>query len=958
MNGQITEIEAKNLISNVQGLMAKIEKIATKYVYIYKDNITRFAEKIKDIAIIEELQKIPVEEVNKDKSGIRTKCLRDAGYNNMAELYMAAEWELSNIKGIGDSVAKTIKEKTRDIALKVRNEAKIKLSIDNKTREATQLVINLSKYKNCIKYVNECEKFILNSGKAIYDLIDEIKPITGATSYVFDAQRKNANEAYIKLNAIFNPNLISQFNNLFAKIDSIACINSVYAWDDFAKNAAEFNGILQDLFPELIENENSIYGLPENLAKEIQDHKIDLTGMNSKLRKYQELGVKYILHQEKALLGDEMGLGKTVQAIASMVSLRNSGDTHFMVVCPAGVLINWCREIVLHSDLTAIKLHGPNKKKLYNKWLENGGVAVTTYESLSEFMLRRQFKFSLLVVDEAHYIKNPEAKRTRKVEELSQYAKGLLFMTGTALENRVYEMLDIISMLRPDIAKEAHDIAFMHTAQQFREKISPVYYRRKRNDVLNELPEKIEIKEWCEMTEKEEYLYEEAILGKHYMDARRVSWNLDDLAESSKAKRLKEIIDQAEDEGRKILVFSFFRETVKKVSEMFNRRCVGTITGEVSSEKRQAIIDKFEVAPAGTILVSQIQAGGVGLNIQTASVVVICEPQLKPSIENQAISRVYRMGQARTVSVHRLLCENSIDERITTMLEEKQDIFDAFADKSEAAIALNGVGDDVAATLVIDDTTFARIIDDETKRIQEKRAQLVLDLDEMSKKTTQNITAPTNNNVNAQADNQAESSDNVKTKEDEYDSLLNMSYSNTVSYLLNKYGIVQGDYYENDELTIENKNISRKDDGLICHHISEINNTLVGEANYGKRFPKEEHESTNLVYCNVIEHFLLHSKIAEESLNTDLDRAKVAYISSALVNIARQINSVFNGSMPSLDVNVNIADVEKSYEFYVKALSKLWITVKDNEIYSKVLEKQSLATDRNGTVNKQIYTSI
>ena len=101
--------------------------------------------------------------------------------------------------------------------------------------------------------------------------------------------------------------------------------------------------------------------------------------------------------------------------------------------------------------------------------------------------------------------------------------------------------------------------------------------------------------------------------------------------------------------------------------------------------RRQEIIDSFDKAPAGSVLLAQIQSGGTGLNIQSASVVVICEPQFKPSIENQAISRAYRMGQARNVLVYRLLCVNTIDEKITELLEHKQDIFNAFADKSVAA---------------------------------------------------------------------------------------------------------------------------------------------------------------------------------------------------------------------------------------------------------------------------------
>ena len=108
------------------------------------------------------------------------------------------------------------------------------------------------------------------------------------------------------------------------------------------------------------------------------------------------------------------------------------------------------------------------------------------------------------------------------------------------------------------------------------------------------------------------------------------------------------------------------------------------ITGAVPPEDRQAMIDEFAKAPFGSALVCQVQAGGTGLNIQCASVIIFCEPQLKPSIEQQAIGRAYRMGQVRDVMVHRLLCEDTIDERILDILQEKQIQFDHFADESQA----------------------------------------------------------------------------------------------------------------------------------------------------------------------------------------------------------------------------------------------------------------------------------
>lgn len=117
-----------------------------------------------------------------------------------------------------------------------------------------------------------------------------------------------------------------------------------------------------------------------------------------------------------------------------MVSLRNTGATHFVVLCPASVIINWCREIGKFSKLRAIKVHGSSRLSALDEWIRMGGVAVTTYETTAYFKLPDDFKFSMLVVDEAHYIKNPDANRSINTRAICAHAQRLLFMTGTALE--------------------------------------------------------------------------------------------------------------------------------------------------------------------------------------------------------------------------------------------------------------------------------------------------------------------------------------------------------------------------------------------------------------------------------------------------------------------------------------------------------------------------------------------
>ena len=255
-------------------------------------------------------------------------------------------------------------------------------------------------------------------------------------------------------------------------------------------------------------------------------------------------------------------------------------------------------------------------------------------------------------------------------------------MTGTPLENRVDEMCFIISCLRPDIAGEIKEMKYISSAPQFREKLAPVYLRRTRDNVLSELPALIEKEQWVEMTAEEWKCYMLSVMSENFMAMRQVSWDVPDLTRSSKAKRLLELCEEAKEDGRKVIVFSFFRETIRAAQQVLGERALEPITGSVSAQKRQEIVDEFTLAGDGAVLICQVQAGGTGLNIQAASVIIFCEPQIKPSIENQAISRAYRMGQIRTVMVHRLLCDNTVDERILELLREKQEQFDLFAEES------------------------------------------------------------------------------------------------------------------------------------------------------------------------------------------------------------------------------------------------------------------------------------
>lgn len=706
-----TPQEAQRVIEAHKKLLSLLETAAMAGGGLKADVLSAVGSMVEK-EVVRMLESVPVEELNRDKRGIRTKVLRDNGYDTMAKVFTASERRITAISGIGPESAREIKQVAKEWAERIREDARIRISADDKCRQATRLVHALYVYKESMDDVNACRSAVRAHRDRIWEAIAALQPGLKGLGWILvpRVQKRAAEDAYEFLASMLRGSYATEAKAHLTELEKIGGSKPAAAWKDFGRDPIGFFVALEELCPGVLGTEDGKYGLPEELAEEIDGEEASLEGLKCTLRRYQLWGVKYILHQKKVLLGDEMGLGKTIQAIAAMVSLRNQGATHFLVICPASVLANWCREIRKHSDLEPVKIHGDRKEEAMLLWIEEGGVAVTTYETTLILDLPEQFRFEMLVVDEAHYIKNPEAQRTRRARRLCGYCGRLLFMTGTALENRVAEMIELITILNPGVAEQVRKIAFMSTAPQFREKVAPVYYRRKRDDVLTELPELIESREWCSMTEEETAIYEETVLNGSFMEARRLSWNVPDLSRSTKARRLLEIVEEAKEEDRKVIVFTFFLENIRRIRELLGDRCVDAITGSVSPQRRQEIIDDFEKAPAGTVLVSQIQSGGTGLNIQAASVVVICEPQFKPSIENQAISRAYRMGQSRNVLVYRLLCEDTLDERISDLLEEKQMIFDAFADESVAA----------AESLELDERTFGTIMAEEVERIRGK----------------------------------------------------------------------------------------------------------------------------------------------------------------------------------------------------------------------------------------------
>ncbi len=465
----------------------------------------------------------------------------------------------------------------------------------------------------------------------------------------------------------------------------------VAAWVDFELRSAEYYSLLAEIAGRSPDAAAAEGFLPDGVAERVRRQQLDDTHRRVSLRGYQSFGARFALAQRKVILGDEMGLGKTIQAIAALSHLAAEGQSHFMVVCPASVLINWTREIEARSKLRVRCLHGPDRQEAFADWKGRGGVAVTTFDALRGFPTPGGGEIGMLVVDEAHYVKNPKTRRAQAVTEWSGRCDRVLFMTGTPMENRVSEFRSLVTILQPDLAAAVGDRDGVAGSKAFRKAVAPVYLRRNQQDVLTELPALQHTDEWEELSASDEAAYRGAVRSGNFMAMRRAAYAHPE--KSAKLNRLREIVEDAAENGLKVVVFSNFRDVLGVVKDSLEAapgpggggRGFGPLSGNVPPARRQQVVDEFAAAPGHAVLVAQIEAAGVGLNMQAASVVIICEPQVKPTIENQAVARAHRMGQVRPVRVHRLLATHGVDERLVRMLKNKSRLFDAYARRSAVA---------------------------------------------------------------------------------------------------------------------------------------------------------------------------------------------------------------------------------------------------------------------------------
>lgn len=611
---------------------------------------------------------IPVERLKDATSGqLRITALLDAGIRNVQQVLDQTS-RIRSLSGVGETTGNRMVGAARTIWQTTLDEMPVRIDIKNRSQATTKLLKAMRAWDAARS---------IRSATADLAAADAVRPLLQSldskTSHVvLIPQARTVVELRTALAAV---------ERRGAVLDGADGAAGGDPWEDFIARPADYYAMLAELGFLADDAEKSQGDLPTEIVEAIRELKLDTSHLKASLRGYQSFGARFAIVQRKVVIGDEMGLGKTVESLAVLTHLRAKGSSHFLVVCPAAVVTNWVREVQAKSDLRAYRLHGPGRDDALKSWIRNGGVAVTTYDTLGwlEGGIPERTGLACVVLDEAHYIKNPDAQRTRRSTVLIRRSERAVLLTGTPLENRIEEFRNLVGYLRPDLSINASEIA----PRQFRKQVAPAYLRRNQEDVLTELPERFEVDEWMPMSTADEKHYRAAVFEGNFMAMRQAALRAG--SKSEKMQRLIDIVQEAEDNERKVLVFSYFRDVLDEVAAVLPGKVFGPLTGSVPAAKRQSMVDEFSQARHGAVLIAQIVAGGVGLNIQSASVVVICEPQLKPTTEWQAIGRSHRMGQLESVQVHRLLSEEGVDQRIIEILARKNQLFAEFARVSETA---------------------------------------------------------------------------------------------------------------------------------------------------------------------------------------------------------------------------------------------------------------------------------
>ncbi|WP_233860319.1 DEAD/DEAH box helicase [Paraburkholderia sp. HD33-4] len=444
--------------------------------------------------------------------------------------------------------------------------------------------------------------------------------------------------------------------------------------------------------------------------------------LKARLRPYQQAGVRWLYLLTRlglgACLADDMGLGKTMQVLSLLLVLkRESAEARpSLLVAPASLLANWAAEAQRFAPGLRLLIAHPSVMQAADLRLLDAArladidLVVTSFGSLLRQPVLGTIQWRVAIVDEAQAIKNPGAKQTRQVKQL--HAQSRIALTGTPVENRLSDLWSIFDFTHPGLLGSdkvfANFTRRLAKAEHFgplRTLVRPYILRRLKTDkrVIDDLPDKTELKAWCHLSPSQAALYQRAVkdLAAALEDAEGIgrkgvvlsflmrfkqicnhpsqwlgdaAWKAED---SGKFARLRELAEVIAAKQEKVLVFTQFRETTEPLAaflgSIFGREGL-VLHGGTPVARRRELVKRFQDDQLIPFFVLSLKAGGAGLNLTAASHVIHFDRWWNPAVENQATDRAFRIGQQKNVLVHKFICRGTIEDRIEQLIEAKQQL--------------------------------------------------------------------------------------------------------------------------------------------------------------------------------------------------------------------------------------------------------------------------------------------
>ncbi|MGG3564333.1 DEAD/DEAH box helicase [Neobacillus rhizosphaerae] len=468
----------------------------------------------------------------------------------------------------------------------------------------------------------------------------------------------------------------------------------------------------------------------EESFRQFQDHlmnpgQLDFevpTSLAHILKEYQKLGYKWMKtlahYGFGGILADDMGLGKTIQSLAYIVSelpeIRKSKEP-VLIVCPASLTYNWLSEIRKFApELVAIVVDGDKaeRSELFKR-IANVDVMIISYPLLRrEISWLEKQTFHALFFDEAQAFKNPLTQTARAAKKLK--SRHRFALTGTPVENSLEELWSIFHVVFPELFLGLKEYSKL-SRKMIARRIRPFLLRRLKEDVLAELPEKLESRESIELYPEQKKLYA-AYLSKlrhdtlKHLDRDTIRRNrikilagltrlrqlcchpglfVDDYrGGSAKLDQLMRIVDESKLSGRRVLIFSQFTKMLELIGRRLQEKGMPFfyLDGQTPAEERVEICDRFNHGERDLFLIS-LKAGGTGLNLMSADTVILYDTWWNPAVEEQAADRAHRMGQKNVVQVIKLVAQGTIEEKMNELQDKKRDLIDEVIDSDEKVMA-------------------------------------------------------------------------------------------------------------------------------------------------------------------------------------------------------------------------------------------------------------------------------